>query len=112
METRAYINQPYGRPALNPGPPQAVIITNQNPGVVNPAIFKTTPVALTCMFCKRPMTTVVNTTCNCCACVLCYFTGLLIYVCVQCCRDKDICCYDAVHRCPHCGNIVGTYTAC
>ena len=112
METRAYINQPYGTPALNQGPPQAVIITNQNPGVVNPDMFKTHPVALTCMFCKKPMTTNVNTTCNVCACLLCYLTGIAFYVCVQACRGRDLCCYDAEHRCPHCNNVVGTYTAC
>ena len=113
METQNPMN-PYGQPVLVPQqypPPQPVII-NQPVAVVDPRMFKTTPVALTCMFCNTPITTVVRTTCNCCACVLCWFTGLLFYVCVQCCRDKDICCYDAVHKCPHCGNIVGTYTAC
>ena len=113
METQ-YPMQPYGQPALVPNRgavPPAVVI-NQPVGIVNPKMFKTTPVALTCIFCNKPMTTQVTTTCNCCACILCWCTGLVFYVCVQCCRDKDICCYDAVHRCPHCSNIVGTYTAC
>ena len=111
METRAYINQSYGQPALtHPAAPPTTVVLNQK--APNPRMFKTTPVALNCLFCKRPITTTVITKCNCCACLLCWLTGLLLYVCIQCCRDKDICCYDAEHRCPHCGNVVGTYTAC
>ena len=109
------MNPPYGQPALVPpqGPPVVVIQNQEQPvAVINPNMFKTTPIALTCMFCKKPVTTNVRRTCNVCACLLCYFTGLVFYVCVQCCRGKDICCYDAEHTCPQCGNVVGTYNSC
>ena len=107
----------YGQPVVSPPPmgamPNTVVVNQATPAVmVHPNMFKTTPVSLTCTFCHKPITTTVTQTFNCCACCLCWFTGLLIYVCIQACRGKDICCYDASHTCPYCGNVVGTYTAC
>ena len=107
----------YGQPiAVPPGPPQmpnTIVINQQSPAMmIHPNMFKTTPVSLNCTFCKKPITTTVTQTFNCCACCLCWCTGLLLYVCIQLCRGKDICCYDARHTCPYCGNVVGTYTAC
>ena len=105
----------YGQPATEPlqSAPNTIVVNQQGPAtMVHPDMFKTTPVALNCTFCHKPITTNVNKTFNCCACCLCYFTGILLYVCIQCCRGKDICCYDASHTCPYCGNVVGTYTAC
>jgi len=100
-------NQAYGQPG------QPIVINQQQPVMMaNPLMFKTTPIALTCIFCNKPCTTVVQKKCNVCACLLCWCTGLLCYVCVQCCRQKDICCCDATHTCPNCGQVVGTYTAC
>ena len=120
MDSSNKIGQPYGTPATVPPPgkappqgPVPIIINQDQPvTVVNPNMFKTTPIAMTCMFCKKPMTTVVTKKFNCCACLLCYCTGLLCYICIQCCRGKDICCWDADHTCPLCGNLVGTYIAC
>ena len=60
----------------------------------------------------KPVTTLVTKEFNCCACLLCFCTGLIWYVCIQACRGKDICCYDARHTCPSCGNVLGQYTAC
>ena len=117
-------NPPYGQPAISADqmapqnqaygqPGQPIVINQQSPVMMaNPLMFKTTPVALTCIFCNKPCTTVVQKKCNVCACLLCWCTGLLCYVCVQCCRQKDICCCDATHTCPNCGQVVGTYTAC
>ena len=100
-------NQAYGQPG------QPIVINQQSPVMMaNPLMFKTTPIALTCIFCNKPCTTVVQKKCNVCACLLCWCTGLIFYVCVQCCRQKDICCCDATHTCPNCGQVVGTYTAC
>ena len=105
---------PYGQPTLdsNRGAMAQQVIVNQPVRVIDPKIFSTVPIALSCMFCHKPVTTQVKTTCNYCACLLCWFTFLAFYAIVQCCRGKDCCCYDAEHRCPHCGNVVGTYTAC
>ena len=117
-------NPPYGQPVTSAGqmgpqnqaygqPGQPIVINQQSPVMMaNPLMFKTTPIALTCIFCKKPCTTVVQQKCNVCACLLCWCTGLIFYVCVQCCRQKDICCCDATHTCPNCGQVVGTYTAC
>ena len=100
-------NQAYGQPGL------PIVINQQSPvAMANPLMFKTTPIALTCIFCNKPCTTVVQKKCNVCACLLCWCTGLLCYVCIQCCRQKDICFCDATHTCPNCGQVVGTYTAC
>ena len=116
METQNPMNPGYGRPALFPNqgagvPP--IIVNQQAPvAVVNPNMFKTTPVALTCPFCHKTMTTNVKQSCNCCSILLCWVTCLAFYVIVQCCRGKDLCCCDATHTCPHCGNVVGTYTSC
>ena len=105
------VNPLYGQPVVAPAPVMPVVVTNQEQ-MIDPKIFKTHPVAIKCQFCKRPMTTKVTKQCNCCACCLCYFTGIVFYVCVQACRGKDLCCYDAEHRCPFCDNVAGTYTAC
>ena len=117
-------NPPYGQPAISADqmapqnqaygqPGQPIVINQQSPvTMANPLMFKTTPIALTCIFCNKPCTTVVQKKCNVCACLLCWCTGLLCYVCVQCCRQKDICFCDATHTCPNCGQVVGTYTAC
>ena len=114
METRANINQTYGQPVLtNPAyPPQGVVLNQNTNNMPSPNQFKTTPVALNCIFCKQPVTTKVEKTINVCACLLCYCTGLIFYVCVQACRKKDFCCYDAEHRCPNCGRVLGTYNSC
>ena len=113
-----YNAQPqYGQPVANAVPqggmPNTIVVNQQVPAVmINPNMFKTTPIAITCTFCNKPITTTVTQKFNCCACCLCWFTGLIWYVCIQLCRGKDICCYDASHTCPYCGNVGGTYTAC
>ena len=103
------------QPGFQPGQmgPLPIIINQQQPvAMLNPLMFKTTPIATTCIFCHRPCTTVVEKQFNFCTCILCWCTGLLCYVCVQMFRDKDICCCDATHTCPNCGQILGTYTSC
>ena len=108
----------YGQPlatAVAPGGmmPNTIVINQQNPNaMMNPMMFKTNPIAMNCGFCNKTITTTVIKKCNCCACCLCWFTGVCIYLCVQACRGKDLCCYDATHTCPNCGNVVGTYIAC
>ncbi len=95
------------------GMPNTIVINQQSPNqMMNPNMFKTNPIAMNCGFCNKTITTTVVKKCNCCACCLCWFTGVCFYLCVQACRGKDLCCYDATHTCPNCGNVVGTYIAC
>ena len=105
---------PYGQPANDSREANnSIVINQQSPALLlHPGMFKTTSVALNCTFCHKPITTSVTKNINLCACLLCWFTALIFYVIIQSCRNKDICCYDATHICPYCGNVVGTYTAC
>ena len=108
----------YGRPMQGPpqGPPQGVVANQAQPQVVNVVAgaqnFGTQPVSLTCQFCKNPITTRVEKKCNCCTCCLCCATGLIFFICIQCCRNKEIGCSDATHTCPNCGQILGNYNSC
>ena len=113
----------YGNPAgvqQTMGPPshgqQQSPVTNQaQPQVVTVVSgqeFKTVPVSITCQFCKNPVTTIVEKKCSCSSCCLCCWTGLLIWICIQACRNKEIGCNDATHKCPSCGNILGHYESC
>ena len=114
---------PHGPHGMGPhgmGPPpgmgpQGMVVNQAQPQVVNVVSapkFGTQPLSITCQFCKNPVTTTVNKTCSCCACCLCWSTGLLIWICIQSCREKEINCWDAVHICPSCGQQLGTYTSC
>ena len=106
---------PHGMPPQGVPPSQAMIVNQTQPQVVNVVsgqTFGTKPVSITCQFCKNPVTTTVNKTCNCCTCCLCFMTGFIFWVCIQCCRNKEINCWDATHVCPSCGQQLGTYTSC
>ncbi len=70
------------------------------------------PYETNCPFCKNSITTNSDKTINCCACLLCYWTGLFWYCIIQSCRGKDCCCYDATHTCPKCGKVIAKYIAC
>ena len=100
----------------NPGYVQPVIVSNQSQPVqvvnVVSNTFGTKPVSITCQFCKNPVTTQVKKTCNCCSCLLCFVTSFVFWVLVQCFRNKEINCWDAEHRCPSCGQMLGNYTSC
>ena len=92
------------QPVTNQAQPQVINVVNQT--------FRTSPVAITCQFCKNPVTTVVEKHCHCCACICCWCTGCLIWLCIQSCRGKEFGCCDANHKCPTCGQILGTYVSC
>ena len=111
----------YGQPAGGPPPmgqqpmPQPIVVNQATPQVVNVVgaqTFGTVPVSITCQFCKNPVTTTVEKSCSCGACCLCMMTGFIFYACIQCCRGKEICCCDAVHKCPSCQQQLGAYQAC
>ena len=102
-------------PGMGQMNPQGIVVNQAQPQVVNVVAnqtFGTQPVSITCQFCNKPVTTTVNKTCNCCTCCLCWVTGLFIWICIQCCRNKEINCWDATHICPACGQQLGTYTSC
>ena len=106
--------QPMGGPSMPPSS-QNVVYNQAQPQVVNVIsgqTFGTKPVSITCQFCKNPVTTNVEKSCNCCSCLLCCWTGFIFWVCIQCCRNKEINCCDATHKCPQCGQILGNYTSC
>ena len=107
----------YGQPIANAVPSNGMpntIVINQQPQntMVNPNLFKTVPIAMTCQFCNKPITSTVNKEFNFLACCLCFCTGLICYLIVQACRQKDLCFYNATHTCPYCGQVVGNYNAC
>ena len=113
----------YGQPIAQPVPimttvpvPVAVQVAppDKQGGLshIDPDKIKTTPLTVQCPFCKKVTTTKVDKSLNVCACLLCYCTGIVFYVCVQAIRKKDLCCWNAEHRCAFCGNVVGAYTSC
>ena len=106
---------PHGMPPQGMPPSQAMIVNQTQPQVVNVVseqTFGTKPVSITCQFCKNPVTTTVNKTCNCCTCCLCIVTVFFFWICIQSCRKKEFNCWDATHVCPSCGQQLGTYTSC
>ena len=106
-----HMGGPHGPPPMG----QGMVVNQAQPQVVNVVAnqtFGTKPVSITCQFCKKPVTTTVNKTCNCCSCLLCCWTGFIFWICIQCCRNKEINCWDATHVCPSCGQQLGTYTSC
>ena len=114
-------NQKYGKPVVqSTGNTDTIVIIQQTPtqttkkavNPVNPDMYKTSPVIIQCPDCGAIVTTNVMKSCNCLACFCCCITACVIYSCVQCCKGKDICCYDAIHSCPACGKQVGSYVAC
>ena len=112
-------NNNYPVPVNNPIPyqnqnEQPIIVNQVIPQIVHVVAFKfgTSPVSITCQFCRVPITTIVHKSFNFCSCLLCYCTGLLVWICVQLLRGKELNCCDAQHTCPNCGQILGIYSAC
>ena len=91
--------------------PAKVVVNQIQPNVTITANTSSS-FATVCPFSKVGITTIAIKTCNCCTCLLCYCTGLVFFCCVQLCRGKDVCCYDAQHKCPNCGQIVAVYNSC
>ena len=116
----------YGKPAFPPHGPHSfppghmgfsqpgptTLVINQVAPAAAITAHTSSPFPTTCNHCKNAITTLSVKSCNCAAYCLCCWTGWLIYCIIQACRDKDCCCYDAIHTCPSCGNTVATYKAC
>ena len=108
-----YYGKPAGGPVMNET--QGAILNQNRPIIVHNTLapkFETKPVAMTCQFCQRPVNTLVHKSCNCCTVLLCIFTGLFIWILIQCCRSKPITCCDAEHTCPNCGKTLGHFDSC
>ena len=103
---------PYSQPIIQGTAYPNAVIVNQ-PVIISGTnqFFSSSPISTTCQFCKASVTTSVEKSFNILACLLCLFTGFLIFACIQCCSGKDILCCDATHKCPNCGNMVGRYVA-
>ena len=105
-----YQQQQYGQPVQYAVQP-AIVVNQVSPVIVRMPKLGLSPVSTTCPFCRTTVTTTVEQSFNCCACLLCCYTGFLVYACIQLCNDKSILCCDATHRCPLCGGIIGQYLA-
>ena len=95
---------------------QNQIIVNQQmqPKIiyVDSTNFKTNPCITFCPFCKNQIQTQVNKKCNWYSWLLCYCIGLAPWMVLQCCRNKNVNCYNAEHFCPNCGNKIAEYNSC
>ena len=93
---------------------QPQIIVNQVTPAVTVAIpaMQATPYLTVCPYCRLQVMTSSIQTFNCCTCLLCWCTGLIWFCIIQSIRGKDIGCYDAVHKCPNCGQTIGIYESC
>ena len=99
---------------LNVSQPQGIISNQQTPQTVVSVTttFGTQPVSMNCTFCKQPITTKVNRSCSIGSVLLCICTCFIFWVCIQCCRNKEITCCNAEHTCPNCGKTLGYYENC
>ena len=108
--------QNMAQPIIIAQPPEYVVPVTNNQIAVASVIydnkmFKLNPVLIQCPFCRKNVTTTVEPSFSCCACCVCMFTGLLIFICIQLIRGKEICCQDATHYCPNCNNKIAVYKA-
>ena len=92
---------------------QPPVVNQQQPVVVyqQPLILKTSPASIVCPHCNNQITTVVETNCNCLNCCFCWFF-CCIWLIVELVNGKDLNCQDATHKCPSCGCVIGSYSAC
>lgn len=116
------VQQPYGQMEIQQAQVKVIAIAPvANQMVVLPK-FTLDPTPILCPYCGKSGTTVTETSFNCASCCCWYtfnillvfscYTGLLPWICFQACRGKNISCMDAIHKCPSCGQTVGSYSAC
>ena len=101
--TKAWIQTYYYEPIVN--------IFKPNIYVPAPSKFGSSPVAMFCPFCQKPITTVTKSSFNFVACCCFLFFGFLFFIC-QAILRKNICCCDIIHICPRCGRTLGSYKSC
>ena len=109
---------PQVNPQLNPVPiqPPQVLPLVVNPDlqgytpIIKPKQFGSKPIGTYCPNCRFPITTNSSRKCNCCSCCWCWCCFYL-WIFIQCCRKKEITCFDYEHTCPRCGFVLGSYDA-
>ena len=104
--------QPMTQPVTYVQAVPSAVIVNQGQPMITLTANTSSSFATVCPFCKASITTTAIKSFNCCTCLLCYCTGLVFFCCVQLIRGKDVCCYDAQHKCPGCGQIIAVYDSC
>ena len=72
----------------------------------------TFPHEVQCPFCHKKIQTNVETSCNMGSCCLCFWLSCITWAIILLILGKEIGCADAIHRCPNCKNIIGTYRSC
>ena len=72
----------------------------------------TFPHEVQCPFCHKKIQTNVETSCNMGSCCLCFWLSCITWAIILLISGKEIGCADAIHRCPNCKNIIGTYRSC
>ena len=120
QQPQTYPSQQQAYPPQQPQtyPSQQQVVNNQTQPQVVTIVqqgaqeFGTKPVSMVCQFCKKPITTKPEKSCNCCACICCFSTVFIGWFCIQCYRKKEFNCCDATHKCPECDKILGNYTSC
>ena len=70
------------------------------------------PHEIKCPHCGKMVLTEVETSCNMGSCCLCFWLSCVVWIIILLCMGKEIGCADAVHRCPECKNVVGSYRSC
>jgi len=90
-----------------------VVVNQSSPTVIGGGYeFGTSPIPITCSFCRSSITTDTECEFNCGACCLCLAVGYCCFMCIQSCRGKSLCCCDYTHRCPNCRSMLGKYSSC
>ncbi len=87
------------------------IVVNQYVPYAPPMKFKTSPVQMICPFCKNNIRTLVDVQFNCLNCCFC-FCFCMIWLLVMLIQEKDLNCSNAIHKCPSCGKVLGSYQSC
>lgn len=77
---------------------------------IAPLNLGTSPRSIVCPCCQNNITTIVEKTCN-------FWDFLLLayfwiaWVVVKIVKGKNVCCINATHKCPQCGQIIGKYNS-
>ena len=106
-----YQNLQYSQPAVASPPVIAPVIIINQPIMNQNIKVRKTPLKTFCPFCKTSIVTLMKPEFNMRACCVFFCTCGIIFTCIQLVNNKDLTCYDYIHICPKCGNIIGKYFA-
>lgn len=94
---------------------QAVLVNQVQPVIIAPILptkIGASPAYMNCPNCNANVTSNVEKKWSWGSCCLCCWTGVVIWLIIQVVREKDITCYDATHKCPNCGRVLGHFESC